>query len=260
MGILNVTPDSFFEGSKYTKADALVEAGGRMLEADAAILDIGGMSSRPGAEIVEESVELDRVTPAVETLLKAFPDVIISVDTLRAGVAKAVLEMGAHIINDISAGQFDEAMLPTVAKFDAPYILMHMQGTPNTMQKHPRYEDVTLEVLDFLKKRLHACRQAGISDCIVDPGFGFGKDLPHNYQLLRDLSIFQILKVPLLAGISRKSMINKVLGTNPNEALNGTTVVNTIALLNGARILRVHDVAEARQVVELVEYYQSTGV
>lgn len=259
MGILNVSPDSFFSGSKYTEADALVEGAGKMLEDGATFLDIGGMSSRPGAKMASPSEELDRVMPAIEALRKHFQEAFLSIDTLRSKVAAKALEAGVDIVNDISGGTFDKHMIATVAKYEAPYVIMHMQGTPEKMQQDPKYEDVVLEVLDFFKERISACREAGILDCIVDPGFGFGKNLEHNYELLRHLHTFSILQAPILIGLSRKSMVNKVLGTKAEAALNGTTALHTIALLNGANILRVHDVNEAMEAIRLVDYYQSAG-
>ena len=259
MGILNVTPDSFFSGSKYTEADALVEAAGRMLEEGATFLDVGGMSSRPGAKLISPSEELDRVLPAIESLRKAYPEAFLSIDTLRAKVATKALEAGVDLVNDISGGTFDKHMISTVAKYRAPYVIMHMQGTPDKMQKKPKYDNVVLELIDFFKERIHKCREAGVLDCIIDPGFGFGKTVEHNYQLLRNLGAFSILGAPILIGLSRKSMINNVLKTKPESALNGTTALHTLALQHGASILRVHDIKEAMEVIRLVDYYQTTG-
>lgn len=258
MGILNVTPDSFFDGGRYTGLDALLAQAEKMLQDGAQILDIGGMSSRPGAEIIDEQEELKRVLPAVQLIAQKLPNAIISVDTIRAAVAAAVLDEGAHIINDIAAGRLDEAMLTTVAKARAPYILMHMQGLPNTMQQNPQYTNVTTEVANFFAERINACKQAGITDVVLDPGFGFGKTVEHNYTLLRNIGYFKTFNLPVLAGVSRKSMICKPLGVSPANALNGTTVANTIALLNGANILRVHDVKEANQAITIVETMKRT--
>ena len=255
MGILNITPDSFHDGGQYVaETDALKQVE-KMLHHGADFIDIGGMSSRPGAEIITEHEEIKRVLPVLEEIIKAFPEAIISVDTLRAKVAKEALQAGTHIINDISAGRFDQAMIETVAPFKAPYIIMHMQGMPANMQAAPEYKDVVSEVYDFILARIKACRQAGITDIIIDPGFGFGKTVEHNYTLLHSLSYFANLNVPILAGVSRKSMICKVLGVNPDKALNGTTAVNMLALMNGAQILRVHDVKEAKEVVKIFEAY-----
>jgi dihydropteroate synthase len=255
MGILNLTPDSFFDGGKFNGVDNALHQTERMLNEGAAFIDVGGMSSRPGAAIISEEEELQRVVPVVQQMVKRFPDILISVDTIRARVAKETVEAGAVIVNDISAGRFDQAMLETVAALRAPFIAMHMQGLPANMQQNPVYENVVTEVTDFFVERINACRAAGIKDVILDPGFGFGKTVEHNYTLLRNLSYFQHLNCPLLVGVSRKSMITKVLNIKAADALNGTTALNTLALLNGAHILRVHDVKEAAEVVRLVEAY-----
>ena len=260
MGILNITPDSFYDGGKYTGRDALLRQAEKMLAEGAAILDLGAASSRPGAEEVPEDEELERLLPAVENLLSVFPDAIISVDTYRSKVAKSAVEAGAHIINDISGGTFDDKMFQTVADLNVPYVLMHIKGTPQNMQNNPRYVDVVQEVKYFFKKQLRKLKDTGVTENIIlDPGFGFGKTLENNYELLKDLASFTDLGCPVLTGISRKSMINKVLHITPDEALNGTTVLNTIALLNGANILRVHDVKESVEVVRLVEFYGGVG-
>jgi len=255
MGILNVTPDSFYDGGQLTDENTVLAQAEKMLEEGADILDLGGMSSRPGAEIITVEEELRRVLPQVTNILKRFPRAIISIDTIRAHVADECLKAGAHIINDISGGTFDAAMLPVVAGHKVPYIIMHMQGLPNSMQQNPVYENVTTEVMDFFAARIAACTKAGITDLILDPGFGFGKTLEQNYTLLRNLPYFANLNLPLLAGVSRKSMICKVLKVDPVNALNGTTSANTIALLNGASLLRVHDVKEAVEAVKIVEAY-----
>lgn len=251
MGILNITPDSFYDGGKYLKPEDVLEQVEKMLNEGADILDIGGMSSRPGAEIIPESEELKRVLPHIKNIKQRFPKAIISVDTIRAKVADECLKTGAHIVNDISAGRFDAEMISVVAKHKAPFVLMHMKGLPADMQKQPHYENVTTEVMDFFAERIAVCRRAGILDTIIDVGFGFGKNVEHNYTLLRNLKYFAQLNLPILAGVSRKSMICKVLGVNPENALNGTTVVNTMALMNGANILRVHDVKETKEAVSL---------
>ena len=252
MGILNITPDSFVAASRQGTMEQALATAGRMLEEGATILDIGGASARPGSTAVDEAEELERVVPVVAQVRRHFPQAVISVDTWRASVAAEAVKAGASLVNDIGAGALDEAMLETVAGLGVPYILMHMQGTPRTMQEAPCYGDVLAEVTAFLSSRMQAARRAGIADVVVDPGFGFGKTVDHNFSLLRGLPALKQLGVPVLAGLSRKSMINEVLGTTPGEALNGTTVVNTMALLGGADILRVHDVRPAVEAVKLV--------
>ncbi|MBP6391708.1 MAG: dihydropteroate synthase [Flavobacteriales bacterium] len=252
MGILNATPDSFHKESRVD-VDAALHLAERMLVQGAAILDVGGASSRPGAAEVPEEEELERAIPVIEALHTRFPDAWISIDTWRSGVAKAAVEAGASLVNDISAGMLDPVMLDTVARLAVPYVLMHMQGTPTTMQKDPHYADVVAEVCYFLSERMRAARQAGIADVILDPGFGFGKTTAHNFALLNHLDRFHALGPPLLVGFSRKRMINETLGIGPADALNGTTVLNTIALQKGAAILRVHDVMDAVQACRLIE-------
>jgi dihydropteroate synthase len=251
MGILNVTPDSFFDGGRYTRQDALLRQAEQMLKEGASILDIGGMSSRPGAEIISVEEELQRVLPSIEALHQAFPEAILSIDTIRGRVAEEAVGAGAAIVNDISAGAFDESMYPTVARLQVPYILMHMKGSPKTMQDNPDYEDVVQTVLDFFIAEVGKLRALDVHDIVLDPGFGFGKTVEHNYQLLKQMHLFKILDLPLLAGLSRKSMINKVLKTKPEQALNGTTALNMVALQQGAKILRVHDVRPAMEAVKL---------
>lgn len=251
MGILNVTPDSFFDGGRYTRQDALLRQAEQMLKEGAAILDIGGMSSRPGAELISVEEELQRVLPSIEALHQAFPEAILSIDTIRGRVAEEAVGAGAAIVNDISAGAFDESMYPTVARLQVPYILMHMKGSPKTMQDNPDYEDVVQTVLDFFIAEVGKLRALDVHDIVLDPGFGFGKTVEHNYQLLKQMHLFKILDLPLLAGLSRKSMINKVLKTKPEHALNGTTALNMVALQQGAKILRVHDVRPAMEAVKL---------
>lgn len=250
MGILNATPDSFHAASRVDLDEALHRAE-LMLKEGAAILDIGGMSTRPGAEEVTQDEELRRVVPVVEAIHRHFPEAWLSVDTYRANVARAAVEAGAGLVNDVGAGLLNPAMLSTVAALHVPYIAMHMQGTPRTMQQAPQYADVAAEVTHFLADRLAACHTAGIPDVWLDPGFGFGKTTVHNYALLRELARITALGAPVLVGVSRKRMINEVLGITAAEALNGTTVVNTLALERGADILRVHDVQEAVEVVRL---------
>ena len=251
MGVLNVTPDSFFDGGKYKNGEALLQQVGKMISAGAMIIDVGGMSSRPGAEIINVSEELSRVIPIIKQIKEHFPTIIISIDTVRSEVARQSVAAGASIINDISAGSIDDQMFETVAELNVPYILMHMQGKPENMQQHPDYQDVTKNVLDFFIEKIGELRALGVKDIILDPGFGFGKTIQHNYQLLQNFAIFKILDLSLLAGISRKSMIYKVLDSTPEEALNGTTVLNTLALERGAKILRVHDVKEAEETITL---------
>ncbi len=256
MGILNTTPDSFYDGGRFVDKDGAMWRVEQMLEEGATIIDIGGMSSRPGATLISADEELRRVMPIVEAVVAAFPQAIFSIDTVRARVARAAVEAGVHIVNDISAGRFDEDLLPTVAELGVPYVLMHMQGTPADMQRQPQYEDVVVEILDFLIGHLGHLRALGVRDVIVDPGFGFGKTIVHNYQLLKNLAALRILGCPVLVGLSRKRMICQVLGVSPREALNGTTALHMVALQQGASILRVHDVAQAMEVVQLWEAMQ----
>lgn len=251
MGILNINDDSFFPGSRFTDVDNILKKAGQMLEEGAAILDLGGMSSRPGAEVIDTAEELRRVLPAVESIHREFPEAIISVDTIRSKVAKAAVEAGAAMINDISAGKLDEALYPTLGELQVPYVLMHMQKRPETMQEAPVYKNVVQDVLDFLILETDKLRQHGVKDILIDPGFGFGKSMEHNFELLRSLHVLQILDLPILVGISRKSMIYKSLNTSPKEALNGTSALHLAALQQGAKILRVHDVKEAVEVIKL---------
>lgn len=266
MGILNVTPDSFFDGGRYTAIDSLLQQAEKMLDAGATWLDIGGASSRPGAAEVPEDQELSRVLPAMEALLERFPEALLSIDTWRAKVALAAVHAGAALINDVSAGRLDENMHPTLQALQGsselgpiPYVLMHMQGRPESMQRDPTYADVVTEVLDFFIAEVARLRALGVTDIILDPGFGFGKTVAQNYQLLQHLPVFRrVLDLPVLVGLSRKSMICKVLKINPERALNGTTALHMIALQQGAKILRVHDVREAMEVVQLWEMLEST--
>jgi len=252
MGILNLTPDSFHDGGKHSDIDAILRQTERMLSEGADIIDIGGMSSKPGSKIIAIDEELDRVIGPIREIHKRFPDAILSIDTVHATVAEEAVAHGVSIINDISAGTLDADMIATVAKLRTPYIIMHMQGTPETMQIAPSYDNVITEVTSYLAERIQASRIAGIKDIMIDPGFGFGKSNEHNFQLLKGLSLFKMLGCLILAGVSRKSMITKTLGIKNADALNGTTVLNTIALMNGANILRVHDVKEAKEAVRLV--------
>lgn len=253
MGILNITPDSFYAGSRVQNEDAILRQAEKMLSEGASILDIGGMSTRPGAALLTVEEEVVRVLPAIEVILTHFPDAILSIDTVQAAVARQAVTAGAAIVNDISAGRMDHAMYQTVAELDVPYVLMHMQGTPQTMQQNPTYENVVREVLDFFIAEVGKLQALGIKDIILDAGFGFGKTLEHNYQLLQHLHVFQILELPILTGISRKSMIYKPFGGSAKEALNGTTALHMVALQQGSKILRVHDVKEAVEVIQLWE-------
>jgi dihydropteroate synthase len=252
MGILNVTPDSFYEASRAENEQAIVSQAGRMLEEGATILDIGGQSTRPGSIKLTAQEELERVLPAIEAVSEAYPNAILSIDTYYAEVAKQAVESGASIVNDISSGSIDNEMIKTVAALKVPYIMMHMKGTPQTMQENPNYKNVVTEVLDYFIKKIEECRLAGINDLIIDPGFGFGKTIEHNFTLLKELEVFSILQKPVLAGLSRKGTIYKTLSTTPENALNGTTVLNTVALINGAKILRVHDVKQAEEAIKLL--------
>lgn len=256
MGIINTTPDSFYSGSRHGALDDFLRTAEGMLREGAAILDIGGQSTRPGSQRVEADEELQRVLPPLEALFKRFPDVLVSIDTFYAKVAQHTLEAGACIVNDVSAGTIDPELLPLVARLQVPYVLMHMQGDPQTMQQNPTYENVVTEVFDALSFKMKELEQMGIKDIIIDPGFGFGKTIAHNFQLLAHLSYFEQLGKPLLIGLSRKGTIYKTLDIKAEDSLNGTTVLNTISLLNGARILRVHDVKEAVQAVRLCAAYQ----
>lgn len=255
MGILNTTPDSFYDGGKFNSIEHALYQTEKMLNDGASIIDIGGYSSRPGAETVTIEEELNRVIPVIEKIHSKFPDAILSIDTFKAKVAKNAIDAGASIVNDISAGDDDPDMIATVGKLGVPYIAMHKQGTPKTMQQNPNYSNVTTEVLDYFIKKIPQYRAAGINDVIIDPGFGFGKNLEHNYSLLKNLAAFKMLDYPILVGVSRKRMINEVLTISAKDALNGTTVINTIALINGANILRVHDVKEAIETVKIINAY-----
>ena len=251
MGIINTTPDSFFGGSRFNEVKEMVTEVGNMLKDGADIIDVGGQSTRPESELISADEEIERVIPAIKAIAETFPKAFISIDTFYSTVAAASIEAGATIINDISAGSMDKRMIETVARLKVPYILMHMKGTPQTMQQNPVYENVTREVLDFFIAKTNELKKAGVLDIIIDPGFGFGKTIDHNFELLKNLSVFKMLDKPVLVGISRKSTIYKTLGISVSEALNGSTVLNTIGLMNGASILRVHDVKEAKEAVTL---------
>ena len=253
MGILNVTPNSFFDGGKYKSGSEMLSQVGKMLSDGATFIDIGAYSSKPSAEFVSEEEELQRIVPIVNLILEYYPETLISIDTFRSEVAKVCIENGAAIINDISAGNLDDKMLETIAKYNVPYIMMHMRGTPQTMQAMTTYDNIVKEIIFYFSEKVAKARSLGINDLIVDPGFGFAKTLEQNYEVLQKMELFQILELPLLAGISRKSMIYKFLNSSAEEALNGTTVLNTIALTKGANILRVHDVKEAVECVKLFD-------
>ena len=251
MGILNITPNSFFDGGKYSDENSILQQVEKMLVDGATFIDIGAYSSKPNAEFVSEDEEISRLIPVIELILKNFPETLISVDTFRANVANRAIENGACIVNDISAGSLDENMMQTVAKLQVPYIMMHMKGNPQTMQSLAQYENIVKEMLFYFSEKVAQARSFGINDLIIDPGFGFAKTLEQNFEVMNKLELFQMLELPLLVGISRKSMIYKTLETSAEFALNGTTVLNTIALQKGAKILRVHDVNEAMECVKL---------
>ena len=257
MGIINVSPESFYEQSTAKTTAAVLLQAEKMLNEGAAILDIGGQSTKPGSENIGPNEEMARVIPAIEAIAKQFPESFISIDTYHAEVAAAAVKAGAVIVNDISAGTLDSNMIGTVASLNVPYVVMHSKGTPATMQQHTNYEDMLLEIMEFFIKKTNECSKAGIKDVIIDPGFGFAKNIEQNFTLLKNISIFKILQKPLLAGLSRKSTIYKTLGISPEEALNGTTVLNTIAIQNGANILRVHDVKEAVETINLLHKYNN---
>lgn len=258
MGILNVTPDSFFSGSRKETERDIDERIQAILSEGGTIIDLGGYSSRPDASVVDEEEEMRRLISALELLNRDYPDAIISVDTFRSGIARrCVEEYGVSVVNDISGGTLDPDMFPTIAKLQVPYILMHMRGTPKTMQQHTDYKDLIGEILQYMAARVRELHLLGVNDVIIDPGFGFSKTLDQNYQLMHHLKDFSILELPLLVGISRKRMIYHLLEATPDESLNGTTVLNTIALLNGADILRVHDVKAAKEAVCLVSKYKN---
>ena len=252
MGILNVTPNSFYDGGKHKEINSIIHQVNKMLSEGADFIDIGAYSSKPSAEFVSEEEEIKRLVPIVKSLVEMFPNIVLSVDTFRAQVAKASVENGVAMVNDIAAGLLDDKMLETVAELKVPYIMMHMRGNPQTMQSLTDYKDIVKEMIFYFSERIQKARSFGISDIVIDPGFGFAKTLEQNYEVLHKMELFSMLELPLLAGISRKSMIYKVLESSPQEALNGTSVLNTIALQKGAKILRVHDVKEAVECIKLV--------
>lgn len=257
MGILNITPDSFYSGSRYTREHQAIEQVQGMLQEGASIIDLGAASSRPGASLLGPEEEMQRLMPILRALIRQFPGAVFSIDTYNAATARRAVEEGAHMINDISAGAFDPEMFGTIARLKVPYIIMHTKGTPDNMQKNPSYEEVTREVAAYFSEKICQLRQLGIHDIILDPGFGFAKSIEHNYQLLQNLDFFRIFDLPLMVGVSRKGMIHRVLGIQAEEALNGTSVVNTIALLKGASILRVHDVKAAVEAIKICRIYNS---
>jgi dihydropteroate synthase len=257
MGILNVTPDSFYTGHLHEGVQQMTQLATEMLEAGASIIDIGGQSTRPGSERVDSNQEWERIEPVIAAILSAHPNAILSIDTYHSEVASRAVEAGASIINDISGGEMDVNMLPTVASLKVPYICMHMKGTPENMQSLAVYDDLMAEILDYFILKIQRCTEAGIYDIILDPGFGFAKNIQQNFLLLKKMAALQMLGKPILAGLSRKSTIYKTLGIAAEDALNGTTVLNSIALLNGANILRVHDVKEAKETIQLIEAYRS---
>lgn len=257
MAIVNLTPDSFYDGGKYDSIEDILADAEQKVKAGADILDLGAASSRPGSKEISAEEEWKRLETPLKQIRTKFPKIIISVDTYRAEIAEKAAECGADMINDISGGNADQKMAETIVKLNLPYVIMHMQGTPKTMQQNPTYNNVVKEIIAEFIGKINFLESKGFKKIILDPGFGFGKNTEHNYTLLKYLNEFCKLGYPLLAGVSRKSMINTVLKTNPVTALNGTTVVNTIALLNGAKIVRVHDVTEAKQAIEIVQYYNN---
>ena len=256
MGILNLTPDSFYDGGKFNSIERALTQTEKMITEGAFLIDLGACSTKPGAYEVSEEVEKKRLFPILEKLMERFPNNHFSIDTYRASIAKGSLSRGASMINDISGGQFDPEMIETVGRFSAPYVLMHIKGQPKEMQKDPAYKNVVQEVMYYFSEKIQQAYSKGINDVIIDPGFGFGKTLQHNYELMKNLELFQTLDQPLLVGVSRKSMIYKKLETTPGQALNGTTVLHTAAIIKGANILRVHDVKEAKECIELLQALQ----
>ena len=257
MGILNITPNSFYDGGQYVKEKSILDQVEKMLMEGAAYIDLGAYSSKPNAALVSEEEEIARLLPVIKSVLKHFPDTLLSIDTFRSEVAKVSLDLGAAMINDIAAGNFDEKMFETIAKYQVPYVMMHMKGTPQTMTLLTQYDNIVKEMLFYFSEKITTARSFGINDLVVDPGFGFAKTLEQNYEVLQHLALFQNLELPILVGVSRKSMVYKILETNAEDALNGTTVLNTIALTKGANILRVHDVKEA---VEAAKLFTTTKI
>lgn len=256
MGILNVNNDSFYAGSRTSSIELILKKANEMLNEGADILDIGGQSTRPGSELIQADEESQRVIPAIEMIKNNFPETVISIDTFHAEVARDAVAAGASIINDVSGGQMDNEMIATAGSLGVPYVCMHMKGTPQTMNEHTNYENVTKEMLEYFVQKIAECRKAGIKDVIIDPGFGFAKNVDQNFTLLKNIAVFKMTEVPIMVGLSRKSTIYKTLETTAEHALNGTTVMHTLALLNGVDILRVHDVREAKEVIKLINCYQ----
>lgn len=257
MGILNVTPDSFYDGGKYAAKEAAIAQAEKMLQEGAAIIDVGGMSSKLGNKIISIEEELNRVLPVIESILEQYPEAVISIDTLNAEVAAKAVGKGASMVNDITAGKYDAEMLLTVAELQVPFIAMHMKGLPENMMQHTNYNDLVVEVFDYFAERIYACKQHGIADVIIDLGFGFSKTMEQNYELLQNLESFKALEKPMLVGVSRKSMIKNLLNISGDEALNATTVLNTLALTKGANILRVHDVREAVEAIKVFNAFSN---
>ncbi len=257
MGIVNVTSDSFFSASRFRFSHSIARRAEQIINQGGTMIDVGACSTRPGAQLVNEELELRRLSRALNAIRKKYPDAIVSIDTFRSNVAKRMVsDFGANIINDISAGEMDPKMFETIAELKVPYILMHMKGTPDNMQNDPTYENVIKEIFIYFNEKIETLKRLGVNDIIIDPGFGFGKTIEHNYTILKNLNAFKLFELPILAGVSRKSMIYKSLNTTPNQALNGTTILNTLALHNGATILRVHDVREAVEAIKLFELTQ----
>ena len=254
MGILNISDDSFYDGNKYNSKSKALKQTEKMLNEGADIVDIGAFTTKPGSKLISVEKEKQILFPIIETLIYNFPDSLFSIDTFRSEIAKKSIEIGASIINDISGGEYDKKMFKIISKYKVPYVMMHIKGTPNTMQLNPKYKNVLVHLLNFFNKQVKIAMDMGVTDIIIDPGFGFGKSLDNNYELLKEISLFKEINCPILIGVSRKSMIYNILNGNPNESLNGTTVLNTYALINGVNIIRVHDVKEAKECISLCEY------
>ncbi len=258
MGILNITPDSFYDGGMHNNTEQIITSVDKHLNEGADIIDIGAYSSRPGAIDVSEKIELERLIFALNIIRNKYPDIIISVDTFRSNIAKKLVNnFNVNIINDISAGEMDNKMFDTIAELNVPYIMMHMKGTPKNMQRNPKYENLIQDIISYFAEKIEKLKLLGVNDVILDPGFGFGKTLEHNYEIMHKLSDFNIINLPILVGVSRKSMIFRLLNISPEDALNGTTVLHTLALLNGANILRVHDVKAAMETIKLIDMYKN---
>ncbi len=252
-GILNITPDSFFDGGKYTNSKSILKQCEKMINDGADFIDIGAQTSKPGSKEISLTEELNRLIPFLEIITKEFPEILISIDTYRSQVAEKSIQLGASIINDISSGENDEKMMAIISKYDVPYIMMHKKGKPRSMQLNPSYENVTKELIYYFSKKINQAYEYGINDIIIDPGFGFGKNLKHNYKILKDINLFHKFKLPIMIGVSRKSMIYNKLNVDIQNSLNGTTILNTFALINKTQILRVHDVKEAKECIKLLQ-------